>query len=154
MSSRRRFLMDSAGLSLAAWAVLGEVHLARAAAAGQVSEIRVLAGVSRAIFPHDNLSDAVYLGVVGELLMDPNVEGVLRAGAAAMGDFLELDEASQTARLKRIENGQFFTTLKTPLMFALYNTHELWDLAGYPGPSFPIGYIDRGFDDIDWLPVR
>jgi len=141
-------------VSLAVWAALGQAHLARAAAHGGAGELQVLSSVSRTIYPHDDLSDDVYLGIAGELLMDPDLQEVLRVGAGKLGDFLELDEASQISRLKSIEEGEFFTALKTPLMFNLYNTQELWDLIGYPGPSFPIGYINRGFDDIDWLPIR
>jgi hypothetical protein len=154
MSSRRRFLADSSRVSLAVWAALGQAHLARAATAGGASELQLLGGVSRVIFPHDDLPDDVYLGIAGELLMIPELKEVLRDGVGKLGDFLELDQALQISRLKSIENGEVFTALKTPLMFNLYNTRELWDLIDYPGPSFPLGYINRGFDDIDWLPVR
>jgi len=52
------------------------------------------------------------------------------------------------------ENGPFFNAMKTPVMWAIYNATELWALIDYPGPSFPFGgYINRGFDDIDWLPT-
>ena len=35
----------------------------------------------------------------------------------------------------------------------LYSDPEVWELLGYEGPSFDKGgYIDRGFDDLDWLP--
>jgi hypothetical protein len=28
-----------------------------------------------------------------------------------------------------------------------------WELVGYEGPSFGKGgYLERGFDDLDWLP--
>ena len=36
---------------------------------------------------------------------------------------------------------------------ALYDDREVWELLGYEGPSFDKGgYVDRGFDDLDWLP--
>lgn len=153
MSSRRRFLAESGRLSLAAWAVLGQAHMARAAAAGDVDTLRLLTRAARVIYPHDQLSDDVYAGVVGELLMDPDLRTILLGSATELGDFLGLEAAAQISRLRSMEDGEFFMTLRTPLMFALYNTQELWDLIGYPGPSFPIGYVDRGFDDIDWLPA-
>ena len=38
------------------------------------------------------------------------------------------------------------------LVTGLYNQKEVWPLFGYEGESFSQGgYIDRGFDDIDWL---
>ena len=34
----------------------------------------------------------------------------------------------------------------------IYGNPEVWPLFGYEGPSADKGgYIDRGFDDIDWL---
>ena len=36
---------------------------------------------------------------------------------------------------------------------SLYNDPETWALLGYEGSSYEHGgYIDRGFDDLDWLP--
>ena len=35
----------------------------------------------------------------------------------------------------------------------LYSDPEVWELLGYEGPSYDKGgYVDRGFDDLDWLP--
>ena len=37
--------------------------------------------------------------------------------------------------------------------FRLFNHPRLWELLDYPGSSVEYGgYVDRGFDDIDWLP--
>jgi hypothetical protein len=34
----------------------------------------------------------------------------------------------------------------------LYNIPEVWKYFGYQGPSFPHGgYLDRGFNDINWI---
>jgi len=36
---------------------------------------------------------------------------------------------------------------------ALYDDREVWNLLGYEGPSYDKGgYLNRGFDDLDWLP--
>ncbi|MEJ2087688.1 MAG: hypothetical protein P8Y69_04275 [Gammaproteobacteria bacterium] len=154
MSSRREFLGNAGRISLATWAALGRAHLARAAAAGQADTLELLAGVARTIYPHDGLADEVYAGVVGDLLTNPDRRRVLVSGVAELADFLTLNDDARVARLQSLEDTEFFVALKTPLMFTLYNTHALWDLIGYPGPSFPEGYINRGFDDIDWLPER
>jgi len=144
----------SGRVSLAAWAAIGQAHLARAAGTSNESGLKTLTRVARLIYPHDGLTDDVYAGIVGELLVDPDIGDSVEAGLSDLGDFLEMDLQAQGALLIRLQEGEFFTTLKTPLMWALYNTRELWDLIDYPGPSFPIGYADRGFDDIDWLPGR
>ncbi len=37
-------------------------------------------------------------------------------------------------------------------MVSLYNQQEVWAILGYEGESASKGgYINRGFDDIDWL---
>ena len=152
MTSRRRFLARSGQLSLAAWAAIGQFHLARAAQTGDVEAIEVLARVARLMFPHDGLQDDVYRGLVGELLADESIAGLLNAGATALGDFLHTPERVQIQQLELIQDGEFFTEMKTELSLSLYNDRTLWELIGYPGPSFPAGYVGRGFDDIDWLP--
>ena len=36
---------------------------------------------------------------------------------------------------------------------ALYNDQETWETLGYEGASFDQGgYVNRGFNDLDWLP--
>jgi hypothetical protein len=141
MKSRRRFLADTGRVSLAAWAASGQAYLAYASEA-------------RLVFPHDRLPDAVYAGIVGELLLDPELAPVLNSGVLELGDFLSAADEAQISRLTAIEKGEFFETLQLQLRLALYRTPELWELIGYPGPSFPVGYAERGFDDIDWLPAR
>ena len=47
----------------------------------------------------------------------------------------------------------FFALVHATTVVALYDDHEVWDLLGYEGSSFDKGgYLDRGFDDLDWLP--
>jgi len=61
-------------------------------------------------------------------------------------------ETDRTAILKSIEQDAFFKTIQGGLVVGLYNQPEVWDLLGYEGASFDKGgYINRGFDDIDWL---
>ena len=47
----------------------------------------------------------------------------------------------------------FFQTVRATAVVALYDQAEVWELLGYEGPSFDQGgYLERGFDDLDWLP--
>ncbi len=42
--------------------------------------------------------------------------------------------------------------MRANLIVGLYNQKELWPIFGYEGASFDKGgYLERGFDDIDWL---
>lgn len=61
-------------------------------------------------------------------------------------------EEDRVAVLETIQQTPFFRTVRAGLVTGLYNQKEVWPLFGYEGESFSKGgYIDRGFDDIDWL---
>ena len=53
-----------------------------------------------------------------------------------------------------IEQNRVFGKVRSDLLVSLYNNHEVWPKFGYEGSSAgstPGGYINRGFNDIDWL---
>ncbi len=55
--------------------------------------------------------------------------------------------------LKALESTPFFKKLRGDLVVSLYNQKEVWSKLGYEGSSFEHGgYLERGFNDIDWLP--
>jgi len=58
-----------------------------------------------------------------------------------------------TSYLKSIEGSAFFNHVRGTSVVTLYNDKEVWDILGYEGASFDKGgYINRGFNDLDWLP--
>ncbi len=79
----------------------------------------------------------------------------LNAAAVAAGhaDYLTIGwEDDRVAVLKAIESGVFFQTIRAGLVTGLYNQKAIWPIFGYEGESFSLGgYIERGFDDINWL---
>jgi hypothetical protein len=154
MPTRRHFLSASGQLTLVAWATAGSAAFALAAGKPEELTLRTLTRMCRLIYPHDGLPDTVYAGIVAELLADPTQAPLLRRGSEELGDFLSRHAAEQLTMLREIEAGAFFDAVRTPLKWALYNRQELRDLIDYPGPSFAFGgYINKGFDDIDWLPT-
>ena len=67
--------------------------------------------------------------------------------------FEDLDDEAATEYLRGIEGSGFFGTVRGNAVVALYNDQEVWDILGYEGPSFDQGgYVNRGFNDLDWLP--
>ena len=61
-------------------------------------------------------------------------------------------EDDRVAILRSIQDTPFFQTVRGGLVTGLYNQKDIWPIFGYEGESFSQGgYIDRGFDDIDWL---
>lgn len=116
----------------------------------------------RHIFPHASLDDAVYALVVKDLdaaaAGDKDVRSLLESGvkqlnADAGGNWLEANDREQLTALVKQSGGDFFGKLQGTAVVSLYNNELAWAHFGYEGASFDEGgYINRGFQDIDWLP--
>jgi hypothetical protein len=120
--------------------------------------------MARDIYPHDHVPDKFYAvamkGYDTEMAakdaakkdMIENAVADLNAKAGA-GGYLGLGwEDDRVAVLKQIEDTDFFKMVRGGLVTGLYNQKELWPLFGYEGESYSKGgYIDRGFNDIEWL---
>ena len=120
-----------------------------------------LVQMARDIYPQDRIPDERYVVAVKGYDTAEQAEmveaGVAALDAAARGQghpsYLgALWEAERVAILKTVEQSEFFQTIRAGLVTGLYNQKEVWPLFGYEGESFSHGgYIDRGFNDIDWL---
>jgi hypothetical protein len=133
-----------------AWAVeLGVLSSAEAAA---------LLAMIRTIAPHDTLDDAAYALVVkaidGDAAASADARGDLADGIASLGeDFASLSEEARVERLRQIESGAFFQTVRIKTLIVLYNNPIAWAHFGFEGESFSKGgYLLRGFNDLKWLP--
>ncbi|MBT9243942.1 Twin-arginine translocation pathway signal [Gemmobacter fulvus] len=117
--------------------------------------------MARDIYPHDHLADEFYaVAVKGYDTAEaaPAIEaGIAALNAAAQGaghaSYLAIGwEKDRVALLRGMEQSAFFQTVRGGLVTGLYNQKAVWPLFGYEGESFSQGgYIDRGFDDINWL---
>jgi hypothetical protein len=137
----------------AAWALEVQVISAQ--------HMAVLMQMARDIYPHDKVADEFYaLAVKGydaedkKALVEAGV-AELDAAAKAMGhiDYISIGwEDDRVDVLKSIEETAFFQTIRGGLVTGLYNQKAVWPIFGYEGESFSLGgYINRGFDDINWL---
>ena len=62
-------------------------------------------------------------------------------------------ETDRVVLLQGVAQGALFKKLQGDLLVTLYNNKEVWPKFGYEGASADKGgYINRGFNDIDWLP--
>lgn len=164
--SRRQLL--SRALAASALSVVGAGFIAAPDAAWAVevtaigeAEMATLLQMARDIYPHDRLGDRFYAVAVKSYDAEDKkqmvAEGIaaLNEAAKTAGFASYLDagwEADRVAILRSIEDTAFFQTLRGGLVTGLYNQKEIWPLFGYEGESFSHGgYINRGFDDIDWL---
>ncbi|MBV8095433.1 MAG: gluconate 2-dehydrogenase subunit 3 family protein [Acetobacteraceae bacterium] len=123
--------------------------------------------VARDIYPHDQIADSYYVKAVqpydekvatDSKLREMIEQGVARLDADAQNHFKTpyIEVLSQQGRLTILQGETlvpFFNKLRSDLVVALYNQPDLWRRFGYLGSSFEYGgYINRGFNDIDWLP--
>ena len=114
----------------------------------------------RTIYPHDGLPDEAYEKVVraveAEAAADGGVAATLRDGLADLdgdGSFAGLDTDGRVQAMRAIEGSALFTLLHATATVELYDNPLVWKAFGYEGPSTHLGgYVDRGFDDLDWLP--
>ena len=117
--------------------------------------------MARDIYPHDHLADEYYAIAVKGYDTAEAAEGVeagiagLNAASQGKGhaDYLSIGwERDRVDILRSIEDSAFFQQIRGGLVTGLYNQKAVWPLFGYEGESFSQGgYINRGFDDINWL---
>jgi hypothetical protein len=117
--------------------------------------------MARDIYPHDQVADEYYAAAVkGYDTQDSAAmieSGIAALNAAAQGkghaSYLAIGwERDRVDILRGMEDSSFFQTIRGGLVTGLYNQKAVWPLFGYEGESFSKGgYIDRGFDDIQWL---
>lgn len=120
-----------------------------------------LVQMARDIYPHDKVGDEYYVAAVKGYDSAEAAEGI-EAGIAALNaaaqgkgfdNYLSVGwERDRVDILRGMENSGFFQQIRGGLVTGLYNQKAVWPIFGYEGSSFEFGgYIDRGFDDINWL---
>ncbi len=128
--------------------------------------MRSLIRVSRDIYPHDRLADRFYAIAMKaqdeKASADAALKELYESGMAKLdrlakakhdAPYAEVGwEADRVRLLHEIEADPFFQTVRGGLVTGIYNNQEVWPLFGYEGESAAKGgYIDRGFNDIEWL---
>jgi hypothetical protein len=120
-----------------------------------------LVQMARDIYPHDHVADEYYVIAVKGYDNAEAAAGIT-AGIAALnaaaqgkgfGSYLSTGwERDRVDILRGMEDSAFFQQIRGGLVTGLYNQKAVWPLFGYEGESFSQGgYIDRGFNDINWL---
>lgn len=169
--SRRELLTK--GLALGSSFLAGNGFLAASNASWAMelkaldpTAMATLVQMARDIYPHDRFSDDLYAMAVKshdeKAAADDNFKAMIEAGVKELNTRAQARqhpsyigvgwEAERVNILKSIEQSEFFQTLRSGLVVGLYNQKAVWDHLGYEGSSFEKGgYLDRGFDDINWL---
>ena len=167
--SRREFLKQGTGLIIGALAFSsGPIALlapsrtwALELSALDESTGRALLKFARHLFPHDTMEDAVYAMVVKALDKDAGDAGVkklLGDGVAALdgaagGNWMAQSADRQLVAVMALEGTAFFNKVRGTCVTALYDNPLAYAHFGYEGSSWQKGgYLNRGFDDLKWLP--
>lgn len=121
-----------------------------------------LIALIKAAFPHERVPDAAYERAADTVQKEADESAWMRSKLAqgldslqglADGRFHELTPQQAHMVLLRIQHTTFFGFIRQTVVVNLYEDEAVWEALGYEGPSFDKGgYIDRGFDDLDWLP--
>lgn len=178
--SRRTFLQGT-GTTAAGVAISGTLGAGGVAMADDASwafeakalnedTVRGLVAMARQLYPHDFLDDGPYVKVVADLdasaaedaeLQKTLTDGVGRLGMVVSGGNaheMAFDRQSRGLQLSAIKRAQaednaFFEAVRGATLGGLYGNPEVAATLGFEGSAVEYGgYLDRGFDDIDWLP--
>ncbi|MFC6705675.1 hypothetical protein [Flexivirga alba] len=116
----------------------------------------------RTAYPHAQFPDGPYERTADKILEQVHESvwhctvlssGLRSLDSAAGGPFRDLDDTAAAGVLTKIADAEFFRFIRGVAVPILYDDHEVWKALGYEGESFSQGgYLNRGFDDLDWLP--
>ena len=164
-STRRRFLVAAITYSgmLSSGIGLSVLRTSSAWAKASAPEDEATLGrFARLLYPHNAIGDEVYAQVMGSILAtvaeNPGLDAALAGAVSTLNsardaNWFDLDEASQIAVMNEVQGESFFAAIQAQVGGAFYSHPTVWQLIKYPGSSKEHGgYVDRGFDDIDWLP--
>ncbi|WP_299964026.1 twin-arginine translocation signal domain-containing protein [uncultured Roseobacter sp.] len=163
----RRDLLKATSAAGASFVVgAGFLAAPNAAWATQMDAIKpetfaTLVQMARDIYPHDKVPDEHYVIAV-KGYDTPESADMISTGIAALdaraqelkgANYLDIGwERDRVDVLRSMEEDAFFQTVRGGLVTGLYNQKAVWPIFGYEGSSFEHGgYIDRGFDDINWI---
>jgi len=167
-ASRRKFLVGVIAFSGVAACTRGPSPVQLSTAFTQPSDQldqgtrQAMVRMARLLYPHDAISDEVYVEVLDQALAstaeDEGLADTLKVteetlNAQQSGNFIDLSEEDQIAALHAIESSEVFTIIQQAVRSHLYNHPVVWEHIGYEGPSYQQGgYLNRGAGEIDWLP--
>ena len=168
----RRGFMKATGVTAVAVTTISTSPLGSAQAWAQSKTTldehvsKTLLKMARDVFPHDQLADSYYMTAVDPYdqaaATDAELKALLSDGVATLDAEANkrygkayIDVPTEPERvnvLKAMESTPFFQKIRGGLVTALYNNKEVWPILGYEGSSWEQGgYIERGFNDLDWL---
>ena len=156
--SRRKFVFGALATSVlvSIWNV--DHSKAEVKVGNSTEDKKLLIKMIRDIYPHDRFPNGPYERTADDVINKGNTdttrvmfsEGIEKLKSDKYEGF---NFKKATKYLKKMEKSDFFQHVRSTSVVTLYNDSEVWELLGYEGSSFEKGgYINRGFNDLDWLP--
>ena len=157
--SRRSFVFGSVAASV--FISLWDINPSKAEVkvGDNAEDKKLIIKMVRDVYPHDRFPEAPYERTANDVITKGNTDSAKKAMLSEGIENLKkvkyekLNFKKSTKYLKKIEKSDFFQHVRGTSVVTLYNDQEVWGLLGYEGSSFEKGgYINRGFNDLDWLP--
>ncbi len=118
--------------------------------------------VIKVAFPHRGIPDGPYARTAEHIIVTAATspfqtaqlgQGLVSLDALRDRPFADLDPEQALAVLQEVQHTPFFQLVRSTTVVFMYSDREVWAVLGYEGESSDKGgYVDRGFDDLDWLP--
>ncbi|OUV79067.1 MAG: hypothetical protein CBC91_04045 [Rickettsiales bacterium TMED131] len=157
--SRRSFLVGTFATTIYAtlWSI--DPSKAKITAASSKKDKEVLKKMVRTLYPHERFPDGPYNRTTEDVInkgnSSPEKAVMLQEGVDKLktDNFSSLNFKKATKYLEKMGRTEFFEHVRGTSTVTLYNDKETWELLGYEGYSSDMGgYVNRGFNDLDWLP--
>ncbi len=162
--SRRGFIQLAVRQAICSASVLAIAPGVMASAnSSEIDTEKVLSNVAKDLLPHDNFPDHIYADVARALIKSMSeskqLEQLLNDGLSKLQESSDIDNwenlsySKRNELLKQLQNEPVFRHLLGTAVRVVYQHPDVWELIGYGGSAIEHGgYINRGFDDINWLP--
>lgn len=122
------------------------------------SDLDMLAGIAYDVLPYAELPPELYIKAARQILdsSDPDVVRGLEKlrQSIAKARWQDVTESDRVALLLSVQDTPFFHVLRANTLQVLLREPATFAIVGYGGPSIQYGgYLNRGFNDIHWLPA-
>ncbi|MEM9843593.1 MAG: hypothetical protein AAF965_02245 [Pseudomonadota bacterium] len=158
--TRRSVLMGTASAAVVGASVLpGQVTAGIIKVSANSADKPMLVRMVQVVYPHAQFPVGCYERTADAIMAAADQSAAdavtFTSGMADLRNvgFEDMDDAAALAHMESIADTPFFQMVRGKTVVTLYNDHEVWGILGYEGASFDQGgYINRGFNDLDWLP--
>ena len=104
--------------------------------------------------PYERTADHIIATAAGSPFQTAQLgQGLVSLDALRDRPFADLPAEEALAVLQQVQSTPFFQFVRSTTVVFMYSDREVWQVLGYEGESSDKGgYVDRGFNDLDWLP--